>query len=47
VLLNLITKGFITEEAAHAEFGAPIQNQASRLYREKLWNYRNRENKDA
>jgi hypothetical protein len=41
VLLRLILGGYITEEDAHREFGKPIENSASRQYREKLFIYRN------
>jgi hypothetical protein len=47
VLLNFILKGYITEESARREFGPPPLNRASRLYRETLWKYRHRENKNA
>jgi hypothetical protein len=46
VLLRLITEGFITEDAAHAEFGSPIQNSASWVYRWKLWQFRNRKEEE-
>ena len=42
VLFRLITGGFITEEDAHRVFGEPT-GPASRLYRERLRNYRHRD----
>lgn len=41
VLLRLILGGYITEEAAHAEFGPPMLTRATLRYRLKLWKYRN------
>ena len=48
VLLRLILGGYITETAAHKEFGKPVANSASVIYRKKLYEYRNRkETKDG
>lgn len=40
VLFRLITGGFISEQDAHRVFGEP-SGPASRLYRERLYHYRN------
>ena len=37
----LITKGALTEEQAHAVFGAPGEGAASRIYRKMLGEHRN------
>jgi hypothetical protein len=41
VLVQLISKGFLSEREAHELFGRPIENDASLLYRKHLWNLRN------
>jgi hypothetical protein len=42
VLAQLIIKGAITEQEAHAEFGEPVPGIQSKIYREKLYGARNR-----
>lgn len=42
VLIRLILGGFITEKAAHAEFGSPPVGDDSLYYRILLWRFRNR-----
>ena len=41
VLSQLISKGILTEERAHAMFGAPVDGSVSRRYRRTLSQYRN------